>query len=391
MKHLLLFLSIIITSTNVVAMKSNTLISIGLMSGTSMDGIDAALIKTNGDDIIEEISSISIPYTSDIKHKLKDAEAKIRANPSINPEEITALSTSLHIEAVRALLKKSGYSAKDIDVIGYHGQTMYHNPEKKISIILGDGAAMAKELGITVVNDFRRNDIELGGRGAPFAPIYHLALAKRDNKIPVAVVNCGGIANITIIPDDNPAHMIAYDTGTGNGLVDRLVRARTGGKEHMDENGKYGIKGKVHEDILKLLYAKSTFKNGKNFFDTNGPKALDINDMQLIPALENLSIEDACRTLEAFTADSIVHNLNPIPQNWILAGGGWNNPIILSELKARLPGANVITADEAGWDGTALEAQIFAYMAVRSLKGLPLSFPNTTGVPKPTCGGVAHQ
>ena len=372
-------------------MKSNTLLSIGLMSGTSMDGIDAALIRTDGSDIIEEISSIAIPYTSDTKHRLKDAEAKIRANPAINTEEITALSTSLHIEAVRALLEKSGYSAQDIDVIGYHGQTMYHNPEEKISIILGDGAQMSKALGITVVNDFRRNDIDLGGRGAPFAPLYHLALAKRDNKIPIAIVNCGGIANITIIPDEHPEHMIAYDTGPGNGLVDRLVRARTGGKEHMDADGKYGSKGKAHEDVLKALYAKSTFKNDKNFFHQIGPKALDINDMQLIPELDALSIEDACRTLEAFTADSIVRSLqSTILSHWILAGGGWNNPVILSELNARLKNSSVITANEAGWNNAALEAQIFAYFAVRSLKKLPLSLPNTTGVSKPVSGGTIY-
>ena len=361
------------------------------MSGTSMDGIDAALIRTDGSDIIEEISSIAIPYTSDTKHRLKDAEAKIRANPAINTEEITALSTSLHIEAVRALLEKSGYSAQDIDVIGYHGQTMYHNPEEKISIILGDGAQMSKALGITVVNDFRRNDIDLGGRGAPFAPLYHLALAKRDNKIPIAIVNCGGIANITIIPDEHPEHMIAYDTGPGNGLVDRLVRARTGGKEHMDADGKYGSKGKAHEDVLKALYAKSTFKNDKNFFHQIGPKALDINDMQLIPELDALSIEDACRTLEAFTADSIVRSLqSTILSHWILAGGGWNNPVILSELNARLKNSSVITANEAGWNNAALEAQIFAYFAVRSLKKLPLSLPNTTGVSKPVSGGTIY-
>ena len=366
-------------------------LAIGLMSGTSMDGIDAALIKTDGENVIEEISSISMPYTLETRNILKNNEAMIRLSHCAD-EGTISLSTALHIQAVRLLLHKTKYKSNNIDVIGYHGQTMYHNPEEKISIILGDGKLMSKALGITVVNDFRARDISLGGRGAPFAPLYHLALAKRDNKIPVAIVNCGGIANITIINDKYPENMIAYDTGPGNGLIDRLVRLRTNGKEHMDANGQYGIKGKVHPDILEILYAKSTFKNGQNFFDQRGPQALDINDMQLIPELDNLSLEDACRTLEAFTADSIVRSIkNSEPTHWILAGGGWNNPVILSELKARLGTSNVMTATEAGWNNAALEAQIFAYLAVRSLKGLPLSFPNTTGVSEPTSGGVIHE
>jgi len=369
-----------------------TKLAIGLMSGTSMDGIDAALIRTDGQNIVEEIASISIPYTDETRNILKESEARIRIHHS-SEEESTHISTSLHIQAVLTLLEKTGYSARDIDVIGYHGQTMYHNPEQKISIILGDGKRMVKELDITVVNDFRTRDISLGGRGAPFAPLYHLALAKRDKKIPAAIVNCGGIANITIINDEYPENIIAYDIGPGNGLIDRLVRKHTKGKEHMDVNGKYGINGKVHTDILELLYEKSIFKNGQNFFNCHGPRALDINDMQLIPELDVLSIEDACRTLEAFTADSIVRSLanGIIPRNWILAGGGWNNPVILHELKTRLHGFNVVTATEMGWNNAGLEAQIFAYLAVRSLMGLPLSLPNTTGVSKPTSGGLVHR
>lgn len=372
-------------------------IALGLMSGTSMDGIDAALIRTDGEDYVEERASIAIPYTSEIKNILNNAESHIRASiHSHKVEDITNLSTSLHIQAIRALLDKAKYSTKDVDVIGYHGQTMYHNPEEKISIILGDGELMTQELGVTVVNDFRRNDINHGGRGAPFAPLYHLALAKRDNKIPVAIVNCGGIANITIISDTNPEHMIAYDTGPGNGLIDRLVRARTNGKEHMDANGKYGLTGKVHEDVLEMLYEKSTFKNGQNFFYQHGPKALDINDMRLISELDDLSLEDACRTLEAFTADSIVRSIKgATPSHWILAGGGWNNPVILTELKERVTKVSptppsILTADDVGWDGAALEAQIFAYLAVRTIRELPLSFPNTTGVPHPVSGGKIH-
>lgn len=381
-------------------------LAIGLMSGTSMDGIDAALIRTDGEAVIEEIESISMDYDDATKKALKKTEGKIRdqtkkLGPDFRHDDIyesaTLLSTSLHIQAVEKLLAKSGHKTKDIDVIGYHGQTMYHNPEAKISIILGDGALMAKTLGITTVNDFRSNDIAHGGKGAPFAPIYHLALAKRDHKIPVAVINCGGIANITLISSDDPEEMVAFDIGPGNGLIDKLVRERTNGIEYMDADGKYGAKGKVHFDVLEILYDEAIIKNGSNFFSQLPPKSLDIGDMILPKAIEALSIEDACRTLEAFTADSIVKSLDLIsastPKNWILAGGGWSNPVILHELQTRLShkGITAITADEASWNSKALEAQIFAYLAVRTLHELPLSFPGTTGAPKSLTGGVVYS
>lgn len=379
-------------------MEKNILTSIGLMSGTSMDGIDAALLRTDGKDVIEEICSISLSYTNKERSLLKEAESSIRAGITsgrVSEEiirEIEAFSTMLHIEAVNQLLTKANYTNKDVDIIGYHGQTMYHKPKDKISIILGDGKLMAKSCNIPVINDFRRNDINHGGRGAPFAPIYHLALSKRDKKIPSVIVNCGGIANITIITDDDPLNIKACDTGPGNGLIDRLVYMRTGGMEFMDENGKYGSKGSVNKDVLDMLYANSIMQDGVNFFDLYGPKALDINDMNLIPEIEALSIEDACRTLEAFTADSIVRGAGDnFPKKWILAGGGWNNPVILNELKVRLNDSEIVTADEIGWNSKALEAQIFAYLAVRSKKWLNLSFPNTTGVSTALSGGVFNE
>lgn len=378
-------------------------LAIGLMSGTSMDGVDAALIRTDGEDFVEEIAATSVEYNSETRHILREAEAKIRGEIAAgsynkdNYEKVSALSTSIHIQAVLQLLEKTGYSSYEIDVIGYHGQTMYHDPANKVSIIIGDGAHMAKMTRITTINDFRSNDIKHGGNGAPFAPIYHLALAKRDGRLPLAVVNCGGIANITLLATSNPYDMIAYDTGPGNGLIDRLVYMRTKGREHMDKNGNYGMKGRVHTDILEILYQKSIIKNGNNFFDITPPKALDIGDMILPPELDELSTEDACRTLEAFTADSIVRSVSlvkkNIPKNWVLAGGGWNNPVILEELKKRLHeiGITAVKADQINWNSQALEAQIFAYLAVRSMKELNLSFPGTTGVSAAVSGGIIIQ
>jgi anhydro-N-acetylmuramic acid kinase len=422
------------------------MLSIGLMSGTSMDGINAALIKTNGKANIDELANQTLPYDVEMKLLLKAAEFATRRslgnlpaaksyfpnairdylksefdfndtviaakleqlNHYFHGEKSTAISfdhiiqrsTELHAEAVNALLKHADYAAKDIQVIGYHGQTLFHNPAGKITIQIGNGKLLAELTGITTVNDFRSHDVEMGGQGAPFAPLYHHALALRDKKYPAAVVNCGGIANITIITDLHETHIIGFDTGPGNGLIDRHVRQRTQNREHMDTNGQYGSQGVVHTDILKLLYEKSIILNNKNFFQMQPPKSLDIGDLQLIPELNTLSLEDACRTLEAFTADSIVNSIdffnNNVPTHWILCGGGWHNPVIKLELETRLARKinsplKIMTADEAGWNSEAMEAQIFAYLAVRSLHQMPISIPGTTRVPRPLTGGLIHQ
>ncbi len=424
------------------------MLSIGLMSGTSMDGIDVALLETDGSaDVIKDLGHTSISYDPRSKILLKAAEYAVRkhigdmdkarlyypqairdylekelkmleinvtnkiselsiylhgveqsASP-ITLDEVIQHSTELHVVAVKKLLKETGYEATQIDVVGYHGQTLFHRPSIKTSVVVGNGQYLADQLGITVVNDFRSRDVAEGGQGAPFAPLYHQALAIRDKKIPVAVVNCGGIANLTLIRNDNEIDLIGFDTGPGNGLIDRLIKQRTQGKENMDTDGQYGKKGKVDAQVLKSLYEKSLIKDGQNYFLTQPPKSLDIGDMELIPELDSLSIEDACATLEAFTADTIINSLEllntKLPQYWILAGGGWHNPVIRQELENRLTqklgkSAQVLTADEAGWNSQAMEAQIFAYLAIRSLQNKPLSVPGTTRVPEPLSGGHAY-
>lgn len=413
------------------------------MSGTSMDGIDAALLETNGSPgQVKEIGHITLPYDSkyclllkaaeytirnclgnleqaqrhfpqaltdylskelkisDIKNKYTELLAYLALNTtSSNQDMLDAIlehSTTLHISAVEKLLQVTRYLPTAIDVIGYHGQAMFHRPAMKVSVIIGNGQRLANTLGITVVNDFRSNDMHAGGQGAPFAPLYHQALAVRDNRIPLAVVNCGGIANITFINNANECDLIGFDTGPGNGLVDRLVRQRTQGKEQMDRNGQYGKTGRVSLSVLKTLYEQSIIKDSKNYFTTKPPKSLDINDMKLIPALETLSLADAAVTLEIFTAETIVaslaHYQKAPPHNWILAGGGWHNPIIRQAfndcLRKKLGFVpHIQTADEAGWNAQAMEAQIFAYLAVRSLQNKPLSVPSTTGVPHALSGG----
>lgn len=400
-----------------------------------MDGVDAALIETDGTpSLLRELDFASLAYDSRFSLLLKATEfavrqcdgdlAKVKSgfinwihlycnthrieastilsyfpqSSSIRYDDITRHSTLLHIDVIRQLLQKAKRCAEEIDVVGYHGQTLFHQPQTKCSIMMGDPQYMADQLGIQVIYDFRRNDINAGGQGAPFAPLYHQALAVRDNRLPLAVVNCGGISNITLINSAEEIDVIGFDTGPGNALIDSLVRSRTNGLQQMDLNGEYGSRGRVNECVMQALYEKAIIRDSQNYFSQCPPKSLDYGDMRLISELEALSIEDACATLEAFTADTIVSSLNlidvPVPSVWILAGGGWKNPVIRHELVVRLrqrygSHIHVMTADEAGWNGQALEAQIFAYFAVRSLLNKPLSVPGTTRVPYPLSGGAA--
>ncbi len=426
------------------------IVSIGLMSGTSMDGIDVAMLETDGQGHIKELGHTSLSYAHPFKILLKAAEYAVRqcegdlnrarayypraivdylsgelkmsttclnhkltqltaylhgehaVTDAIHLDQVIQHSTQLHASAVQKLLQMTAYTPSQIDVVGYHGQTLFHRPSIGKTVQVGDGQALAEQLGIAVVNDFRRRDVAAGGQGAPFAPIYHQALAIRDNKIPVAVVNCGGIANMTLINSANESDLIGFDTGPGNGLIDRLIRQRTNGEEDMDADGKYGKQGTVNYTLLDMLYKKAIIKEGKNYFASYPPKSLDYGDMTLIPELDaaQLPLEDACKTLEAFTADTIVQSLKlsttTLPEHWILAGGGWKNPVIREELEQRLQQkigdtVTVQTADDAGWHSQALEAQIFAYLAVRSLKNLPISVPGTTRVPQPLSGGHAYM
>ncbi len=425
------------------------MLSIGLMSGTSMDGIDASLLETDGEGVIKELASANITYSSSEKILLKSAEKSInqaqgdlasakdnylsslesyfiedllidktklresidnlaktldKKNPYQNLlgiDSIILYSTILHAELVEKLLLSAKKLPQEIGVIGYHGQTMYHNPDRQISLQIGDGALLAKITGIMVVNNFRNADIKAGGQGAPFAPVYHQALATRDNITPLIVANCGGIANLTVILDNKIENLIGFDTGPGNGLIDALVKKRSKGLISMDFNGQYGAEGKVNQEVLDAIFEKSILINQENYFEKSPPKSLDIRDMKMITELNSLSIQDACKTLEVFTADSIVSSLDmlsdkiKIPSRWILAGGGWHNPIIKNRLIDNLYkkyGSDTVVkmASEIGWNGESLEAQVFAYLAVRSLKNLPLSYPGTTRVTKPISGGVKH-
>lgn len=415
---------------------SDILLSIGLMSGTSMDGIDAAILSTDGKQLIQSKGHVSLKYDHRYQTLLKAAEYAVytcqgnihqakqyfpealkqylknvlkiktanipygQALLSVTFEEVVHESTWLHEQAVEKLLSTTGYSRHCIDIIAYHGQTVFHCPAKQMTVQLGDGQRLANQTGIFVINDFRSHDMRMGGQGAPLAPLYHQALVMRDHYCPAMVINCGGIANLTYITGPTDQDIMGFDTGPGNGLLDRYVCQATNGKEKMDQHGQYGLKGKTHQAILKKLFQKAVIKNNQNYIHLPPPKSLDINDLQLISDLDRLSREDACKTLAVFTAETIVDSLRHIEHmkadsNWILTGGGWHNPVILQALKTsvlqKMPTATLLHANAVqGWSSEAMEAEVFAYLAVRSLKGLPISLPRTTGVCQPVSGGRGY-
>jgi len=361
------------------------MLAIGLMSGTSLDGIDAALIETDGAGHIRPIAFRSDPYSAQAREQLREAAVlalsfeKPRASPKI--VEAERMLTNRHILAVRQLLAAANLNRTDIDVIGFHGQTLAHRPDRGWTWQIGDGAAMAKALGIRVVNDLRSADVTAGGQGAPLLPVYHRALTAGMAR-PVAVLNLGGVANITWLGsgDDD---LIAFDTGPANGLIDDWMLAETGSP--YDANGAFAARGAIDRQVLAGML-------DNRWFDAPPPKSLDRADFT-IDAVKGLSAADGAATLTAFTAETValaLRHLPVFPTRLIVAGGGRHNPTLMNMIAA----ATQISAEpiEAlGWNGDATEAEGFAYMAVRSLRAEPISFPGTTGVPQPMTGGVVHD
>lgn len=363
--------------------------AIGLMSGTSLDGVDAALIETDGYGFMRPLDFITIPYEQAVRDVIRPAYG-IKDKGDTRLAEPVRVSTAAHIEAVRALLKKSGRKAEEIHLIGYHGQTVYHAPKDGVTVQIGDGALMAKTLGINVVDDFRSYDVSQGGEGAPLAPVYHAARVRSAGiALPVVILNIGGVANVTWI-GEGENDLIAFDCGPGNALMDDWVLSRTGAR--YDEDGKLAASGRVHEALLNTWL-------GHSYFSRKAPKSLDRDQWdiaamgQVAEGMGSLSTEDGAATLMRFTAEGIVKSLEymPVrPNTWYACGGGRHNKALMAALNEALNGA-VESVDDLGWDGDATEAECFAYLGVRSLLGLPLSFPGTTGAPKPVSGGVLHK
>jgi anhydro-N-acetylmuramic acid kinase len=364
--------------------------AIGLMSGTSYDGVDVALVETDGEDIGNLGPTGYRPYSDqerDVLRRAMAAAANLK-NRSDRPKplaEAEELVTDMHAEAAEAFLAANGMAASAVTVIGFHGQTVLHRPDRGVTVQLGNGPALAARLGIPVVYDLRGADVAAGGQGAPVVPVFHRAmvrLLKRPH--PVAVLNLGGVANLTFI--DGEESLLAFDTGPGNALIDDFLQQRSG--QLHDDGGRTAAAGQVDEAAVARVLAHP-------FFVRQPPKSLDRNAFRHWVAeegrLAGKSTEDGAATLTAITAASVaraVTLLPRVPACWIAAGGGTRNPTLMRMLAERLKPAPIETAGAVGWSADALEAQAFAYLAVRSLKALPLTFPTTTGVPRPLTGGV---
>jgi len=379
------------------------MLAIGLMSGTSLDGIDAALIETDGEAFVRPIAFRGEPYSDAARAQLAEATrmALTFEKPRASPPVVAAgeLITRAHVFAVHKLLADAGVAAADVDVIGFHGQTIAHRPDRRWTWQIGDGAAVARATGITTVSDFRSADVAAGGQGAPLLPVYHAALAA-GLEGPVAVLNLGGVGNITFIPGGRDMHdsremsperaqmmdrdgLVAFDTGPANGLIDSWVEAETGAR--YDAGGALAASGRVDETVLTAMLDHP-------FFDAPPPKSLDRNDFTIQPA-RGLSAADGAATLTSFTAATVAEALRHLPARpvrLLVAGGGRHNPTMLAMIAART-GLVVEPTDVLGWNGDALEAEGFAYMAVRTLKGLAISFPGTTGAPVAMAGGVVDR
>ncbi len=357
--------------------------AIGLMSGTSMDGVDIAFIETDGDNRLRLGPCGFRPYADADRAILRTAlaDAVGMQNRTERPGALAqaeALITERHASAVIEFMAAYSVDRDGVDVIGFHGQTVLHRPAQRLTVQIGDGAALAQRLGIPVAYDMRAADVAAGGQGAPLVPVFHRALvAAAGLELPVGVLNLGGVANLTLVRNGDP---VSCDTGPANALIDDLMLERTG--EAMDRDGASAARGNVDETALAALMDNP-------YFDLPPPKSLDRNAFSRA-AVAHLSTEDAAATLTAFTAASVAalwKHLPEAPRLVIVCGGGERNLTLMEALAARLP-CPLHSAEEFGWRADAVEAQAFGYLAVRSLNGLPLTFPTTTGAPVAMTGGV---
>ncbi len=349
---------------------------IGLMSGTSMDGVDAAIIKTDGKNIIENANQFAhISYDNEIKKSIKNVILYKNIKEIV---EVENRITKIHADAVEKLLHIANLSSENIDIIGFHGHTIDHRPDEGVTHQIGDGKMLAVMTGINVVNDFRGADVRAGGQGAPLVPLYHNAVLSGENK-PVAILNIGGVANITYIGNCEQ-DIIAFDTGAGNALIDDWVFKHTG--EPYDKNGKIAAKGVVDKSILDELLSHE-------YFDKKPPKSLDRNDFSS-DLMKHLSLENGATTLTCFTVKAIKMATEFLPSQpcklYVTGGGRYNNMIM--KLLSHEFSYPVYPIDKLGLNGDMIEAEAFAYLAVRSVKHLPITLANITGakVPSVHCG-----
>ena len=353
------------------------LTALGTMSGTSMDGIDVALVRTDGETRVERGPSLTVPFPTALRRRIEaglgDAAAIERRTD--RPGGLAALEaeiTDRHAAAIESFLATHGLRAGEIDLVGVHGQTVLHDAARALTVQLIDAGGLARATGMRIVHDIRQRDIEAGGQGAPLVPLYHRALARGvlgvPPDVPVAFLNLGGIGNLSFIDGDA---LLAFDTGPGCGLLDQWVQ-RAG--LPYDDGGRIAGEGAIDRPTLDRFLAAP-------FFGLTGPRSLDRNDFRLPPDWD-AELSDGARTLARLTAEAVGRSaagLPRLPARWIVSGGGARHPVVMADLADVLAPASVEAADGCGLSGDAMEAEAWAFLAVRAAQGLHVSEPGTTG------------
>ena len=373
-------------------MKKKLFSAMGLMSGTSMDGVDVSIIKSDGYDEVELIFDQYFEYDIDLYRQLSTLRDKIKSSEDLTKysKELSDLERALtifHAEKISKIAIKN-----EIDLIGFHGQTIFHNPQIKITKQLGDGNLLSQLLKKPVIYDFRQADIDNNGQGAPLTPIYHRLLVnnflnkEKDNSAqPICIVNIGGISNATIINDISnniENDLIAYDIGPGNCLIDEWIRNNS--NLTFDEDGKIAKSGKIDQLILNQAI--------DNFKIETYSKSLDVKEFDISFA-RGLSLEDGCSTITEFTAYLIAEGIKFLNKDnsnkYLFCGGGRKNKFLIESIirNSNLNKNNFDIIDNFHLNGDYIESQAFAYLAIRSKLNLPISFPNTTRCNSPVIGG----
>jgi anhydro-N-acetylmuramic acid kinase len=352
--------------------------AIGVISGTSMDGIDVALIESDGEAKLRTGPAATFPYPPEVAQRLRAVVADL-SEAQAPQLELERLVTDAHVAAVEAFIDRFTIARERVTLVGLHGQTILHRPRAGLTRQLCDGPRAAAALKIDVVSDFRSADVAAGGEGAPLAPIYHAAMAAGFER-PLMILNWGGVGNVTYLGPEG--EIIAFDTGPANALIDDFLILRRG--LQFDKDGALGGSGRVDSTALTALMTDP-------YFDRPAPKSLDRNHFTAAAArVKSLSDADGAATLGAFTVESTAAALKHVPHapaRWLVGGGGRRNPSLMRRLAERLQ-VKVEPVEAIGFDGDSIEAQCFAYLSLRSRRGLPISFPTTTGVPNPMTGGV---
>ncbi len=355
---------------------SGAILAIGAMTGTSADGVDLALVETDGLARPSPRGGFFLPFEpAETAAILAAAErlADIREARIDDPlvAEAARIVTARHLEALAAFARQSGFDMAEVAVVGMHGQTLFHDPAQRVSLQVGDAAAVAARCGVPVASNFRMADVASGGQGAPLAPIYHRLLAGGEG-LPSVVVNIGGVTNITWLGEGG--EVIGFDTGAGNGALDRFIRARSA--ERFDRDGRISAEGRVDRALLARLMESG-------YYAAPPPKSLDRSEV--LPSLpDTIGLEDGAATLVAFVAEGLAAALPHLPDSgrgvrrWIVSGGGRLNPSILAAMRARLPG-EVVAIEDLGHDGDLVEAELFALLGVRRLKGIASTMPRPGG------------